>query len=68
MMLALVICAALAFVFGYYISFQASLIGAFVGFVFSLAFGLIPIWILIAMIFVGSIFMMGRWWYGAGGG
>ena len=68
LMLALVICAVLAFVFGYYISFQASLIGAFVGFVFSLAFGLIPIWILIAMIFVGSIFMMGRWWYGAGGG
>jgi hypothetical protein len=67
-MLALVICAVLAFIFGWFISYQASLIGAFIGFVFSLAFGLIPLWILIALIFVGGIFFMGKWWSGGGGG
>ena len=68
LMLALVISAFLAFVFGYYISFQASLIGAFVGFVFSLAFGLIPMWLLIALIIIGGVFFTGKWWSGSGGG
>jgi len=68
LMLALVICSALAFIFGYYLSFQASLIGAFIGFVFSLAFGLIPMWILIALIIIGGVLFAGKWWSGSGGG
>lgn len=65
---ALIICAVLAGVFGYYISFQASLIGMVIGFVGSTAFGLIDVWILLVVIFLGSIFLISKWWFGQSSG
>jgi hypothetical protein len=63
LMFALLLCAVLAAVFGYYISFQASLIGMVIGFVGSTAMGLIQPWILLVIIFLGSIFLVSKWWF-----
>ena len=63
--IAVIITALLGIIFGAYLGYQGALIGIMVGFVGSTAIGFIPIWILLVIIMLCSVFLMSRWWFGA---